>query len=143
VLPSPAFRTKRRRIPMPDYGFTKTLDEPFDSVMERTKQELQKEGFGVLTSIDIREKFKEKLGIDFRKYVILGACNPPSAHQAITIEENIGLLLPCNVIVYEKDNKTVVSIIKPSVAMNMIQNEQLLEVARKVEQKLKKVFESI
>ena len=128
---------------MPEYGFTKTLDEPFDSVMERTKQELQKEGFGVLTSIDIREKFKEKLGIDFRKYVILGACNPPSAHQAITIEENIGLLLPCNVIVYEKDDKTVVSIIKPSVAMNMIQNEQLLEVARKVEQKLKKVFESI
>jgi len=96
-----------------------------------------------LTSIDVREKFKEKLGIDFRKYVILGACNPPSAHQAITIEENIGLLLPCNVIVYEKDDKTVVSIIKPSVAMNMIQNEQLLEVARKVEQKLKKVFESI
>ena len=91
----------------------------------------------------MREKFKEKLGIDFRKYVILGACNPPSAHQAITIEENIGLLLPCNVIVYEKDDKTVVSIIKPSVAMNMIQNEQLLEVARKVEQKLKKVFESI
>jgi len=128
---------------MPEYGFTKTLDEPFDSVMERTKQELQKEGFGILTSIDVREKFKEKLGIDFRKYVILGACNPPSAHQAITIEENIGLLLPCNVIVYEKDDKTVVSIIKPSVAMNMIQNEQLLEVARKVEQKLKKVFESI
>ena len=96
-----------------------------------------------MTSIDVREKFKEKLGIDFRKYVILGACNPPSAHQAITIEENIGLLLPCNVIVYEKDDKTVVSIIKPSVAMNMIQNEQLLEVARKVEQKLKKVFESI
>ena len=128
---------------MPEYGVTKTLDDPFDSVMERTKQELQKEGFGVLTSIDIREKFKEKLGIDFRKYVILGACNPPSAHQAITIEENIGLLLPCNVIVYEKDDKTVVSIIKPSVAMNMIQNEQLLEVARKVEQKLKKVFESI
>jgi len=128
---------------MPEYGFTTTLAEPFDSVMERTKQELQKEGFGVLTSIDVREKFKEKLGIDFRKYVILGACNPPSAHQAITIEENIGLLLPCNVIVYEKDDKTVVSIIKPSVAMNMIQNEQLLEVARKVEQKLKKVFESI
>lgn len=128
---------------MLEYGFTKTVDEPFGSVVERAKQELQKEGFGVLTSIDIREKFKEKLGIDFRKYVILGACNPPSAHQAITIEENIGLLLPCNVIVYEKDDKTVLSIIKPSVAMNMIQNEQLLEIAHKVEQKLKKVFESI
>ena len=125
------------------YGFTKTVDEPFGSVVERAKQELQKEGFGVLTSIDIQEKFKEKLGIDFHKYVILGACNPPFAHQAITIEEDIGLMLPCNVIVYEKDEKTVLSIIKPSVAMNMIQNKQLLEVARKVEQKLKKVFESI
>jgi uncharacterized protein (DUF302 family) len=125
------------------YGFTKTVDEPFDRVVERTKQELQKEGFGVLTSIDLREKFKEKLGIDFRKYVILGACNPPFAHQAITIEENIGLMLPCNVIVYEKDGKTAVSIIRPTVAMSMIQDEQLLEVARKVEQKLKRVFESI
>ena len=125
------------------YGFTKIVGEPFDHVVERTKQELQKEGFGVLTSIDLREKFKEKLGIDFRKYVILGACNPPFAHQAITIEENIGLMLPCNVIVYEKDGKTAVSIIKPTVAMSMIQDEQLLEVAQKVEQKLKKVFESI
>jgi uncharacterized protein (DUF302 family) len=128
---------------MLEYGFSKTLDDPFDSVMERTKQELQKEGFGVLTSIDVREKFMEKLGIDFRKYVILGACNPPSAHKAIMIEENIGLLLPCNVIVYEKDSKTVVSIIKPTMAMNMIRNEQLLEIARNVEKKLRKVFESI
>lgn len=125
------------------YGFTKTVSEPFDRVVERTKQELQKEGFGVLTSIDLREKFKEKLGIEFRKYVILGACNPPFAHQAIAIEENIGLMLPCNVVVYEKDGKTAVSIIKPTVAMSMIQDEQLLEVAQKVEQKLKKVFESI
>jgi uncharacterized protein (DUF302 family) len=125
------------------YGFTKTVGEPFDRVVERTKQELQREGFGVLTSIDLREKFKEKLGIDFRKYVILGACNPPFAHQAITIEENIGLMLPCNVVVYEKDGKTAVSIIKPTVAMSVIQDERLLEVAQKVEQKLKKVFESI
>jgi uncharacterized protein (DUF302 family) len=125
------------------YGFTKIVDETFVSVLERTKLELQKEGFGVLTSIDVREKFKEKLGIDFRKYVILGACNPPFAHQAITIEENIGLMLPCNVIVYEKDGKTAVSMIKPTVAMSMIQDERLLEVARKVELKLKKVFESI
>jgi uncharacterized protein (DUF302 family) len=125
------------------YGFTKTIGEPFDGVLERTKRELQKEGFGVLTSIDLKEKFKEKLGIDFHRYVILGACNPPFAHQAIAIEQDIGLMLPCNVAVYEKDGKTVVSIIKPTVAMSAIQNERLLEVANKVEEKLKKVFESI
>jgi len=69
----------------------------------------------------MREKFKEKLGIDFHKYVILGACNPPSAHQAITLEQNIGLMLPCNVVVYEKDGKTVVSIIKPTVAIRLLE----------------------
>jgi uncharacterized protein (DUF302 family) len=124
-------------------GFTKSIDKPFEVVVEKIKQELQKEGFGVLTSIDLREKFKEKLGIDFHKYVILGACNPPFAHKAVTIEKDIGLMLPCNVVVYEKDGKTVVSIIKPTVAMSAIENEKLLDVAQSVEQKLKKVFESI
>jgi uncharacterized protein (DUF302 family) len=125
------------------YGFTKSIDKTFEVVVEKIKQELQKEGFGVLTSIDLREKFKEKLGIDFHKYVILGACNPPFAHKAVTIEKDIGLMLPCNVVVYEKDGKTVVSIIKPTVAMSAIENEKLLDVAQSVEQKLKKVFESI
>ena len=106
-------------------------------------EELKKEGFGVLTEIDIQAKLKEKLGIDFKKYVILGACNPPSAHQAILAEEDIGLMLPCNVIVYEKGNKTVLSIIRPKVAMQMIANPALQSIAENVEVKLKKVFDAV
>ena len=90
---------------MINYGFTKELDAPFERVRESAIEELKKEGFGILTEIDVRAKFKEKLGIEFRKYVILGACNPPNAHKAILAEENVGLMLPCNVIVYEKGGK--------------------------------------
>ena len=125
------------------YGFTKELDISFDKVKELVVEELKKEGFGVLTEIDIQAKLKEKLGIDFKKYVILGACNPPSAHQAILAEEDIGLMLPCNVIVYEKGNKTVLSIIRPKVAMQMIANPALQSIAENVEVKLKKVFDAV
>jgi len=125
------------------YGFTKIIDRPFETVLETTKDELQKEGFGILTTIDLQEKFKEKLGIDFQKYVILGACNPPSAHKAIQSEKNIGLMLPCNVVVYEKEGKTAVAVIKPTVAMQMVENENLEEIAVTIEQKLKRVFEAI
>jgi uncharacterized protein (DUF302 family) len=125
------------------YGFSKVISETYENVLERMKEELQKEGFGILTSIDLKDKFKEKLEIDFKKYIILGACNPPSAYKALQFEEDIGLMLPCNVIVYEKDGKTGVSIIKPTIAMQMIDNEQLSEIANHVEQKLKKVFEAI
>jgi len=125
------------------YGFTKEIDTPFEEAVEAVSEELKKEGFGILTKIDVKEKFKEKLGIDFKKYVILGACNPPSAHEAILAEENIGLLLPCNVIVYERENKTVISIIKPTVAMEVVDNEELKQIAEKVEIKLRIVFDSI
>lgn len=128
---------------MINYGFTKELNLPFEEVIEIITEELAKEGFGVLTKIDVKEKFKEKIDIDFKKYVILGACNPPSAHRAILAEENIGLMLPCNVIIYEKGNNTVISIIKPTVAMEMINNENLRQIAAMVETKLKKVFDSI
>jgi len=128
---------------MINYGFTKELNLPFEKVVEIATGELKKEGFGILTTIDVKEKFKEKLGIDFSKYVILGACNPANAHKAILAEENIGLMLPCNVIVYEKGDKTTVAIIKPTAAMGMIDNEKLKEVASKVEQQLEKVFDSI
>ena len=128
---------------MINYGFTKELNVPFEKVVETVIQELKNEGFGVLTKIDVKEKFKEKLGIDFTKYVILGACNPANAHEAILAEENIGLMLPCNVIVYEKEKGVVVSIVKPTVAMEMIDNEGLKQLAIQVEQKLKKVFDSI
>jgi uncharacterized protein (DUF302 family) len=128
---------------MINYGFTKELDIPFEKAIEVVSDELKKEGFGILTRIDAKEKFKEKLGIDFKKYVILGACNPSSAHKAIIAEEDIGLLLPCNVIVYEKGSSTAISIIKPTIAMKMVGNEELREIAESVETKLKKVFDSI
>jgi len=128
---------------MINYGFTKELNRSFEKVVETVIQELKNEGFGILTKIDIKEKFKEKLGIDFNKYVILGACNPANAHEAILAEENIGLMLPCNVIVYEKEKGVVVSIIKPTVAMEMIGNKGLKQLAIQVEQQLKKAFDSI
>ena len=128
---------------MIDYGFTKELDISFENAIEAVTEALKKEGFGVLTKIDTKEKFKEKLGIDFKKYTILGACSPKSAHKAILAEENIGLMLPCNVIVYEKEGKTVVSVIRPSVAMGMIENDELREIASSVEVQLQRVFDSV
>ena len=128
---------------MIDYGFTKEVDMPFEVAIEVVTEELKKEGFGILTKIDVKEKFKEKLGIEFKKYVILGACHPPSAHKAILAEENIGLMLPCNVIVFEKEKKTAISFIRPTATMGMIVNEELRHIAEEVEMKLKDVFDSI
>ena len=128
---------------MINYGFVKEVGMDFEQAVEQVTEALKKAGFGVLTTINIREKLKEKLGIDFKKYVILGACNPAMAHQAIEAEENIGLMLPCNVIVYEKDGQTVVAAIKPTVAMEMITNAKLSWIAVDVEAKLKEVIDSI
>ena len=125
------------------YGFTKEIDKSFEDTVNLVSDELKKEGFGILTKIDIKDKFKEKLGIDFKKYVILGACNPPKAHEAILAEENIGLMLPCNVIVYEKENHSIVSIIKPTMAMGMIDNDTLKLIAENVENKLENVVNAI
>ena len=128
---------------MINYGFTKELDIPYETVITQVREALKKEGFGVLTEIDVKEKMKEKLSLDFRKYIILGACNPLNAHQAILAEENIGLMLPCNVIIYERGNKIVLSIIRPMVAMQMIANPALRSIAENVEVKLKKVFDAV
>ncbi len=128
---------------MINYGFTKELDTGFEQAVKMVTENLEEAGFGILTTIDVKEKFRKKLGIDFRNYVILGACNPASAHKAIEAEENIGLMLPCNVIVYEKDGKTVVSAIKPSIAMKMIDNPELSGIAADVESKLKQVIDNI
>lgn len=128
---------------MIEYGFVKELDKPFDEVWEELPAEFNKEGFGVLTRIDIQEKLKEKLGIDFKRYMIFGVCNPPNAHKALSIEENIGLMLPCNAIVYEKEGKTVFAVIKPTVSMVAVKNDALLPVAKEVEEKLKRVFDAI
>jgi len=128
---------------MIDYGFTKEIDTSFEETLDKVTNELKKEGFGILTQINVSEKFREKLGIDFKKYMILGACDPPSAHKAILAEENIGLMLPCNVVIFEKQDKTVVSVIKPKAAMKMIGNAELEQIASVIEKKLKKVFDSI
>jgi len=128
---------------MINYGFTKELDIPYETAIERVKDALKKEGFGVLTEIDIQQRIKEKLGLDMKKYVILGACNPPNAYKAILVEENIGLMLPCNVIVYEKGSKTVLSFVRPTVAMQMVDNAELQKVAEAVEGKLKRAFDAV
>jgi uncharacterized protein (DUF302 family) len=128
---------------MINYGFTKELNIPYGKVVEQVRETLKKEEFGILTEIDIKQKMKEKLGIEMNKYIILGACNPPNAYKAILAEENIGLMLPCNVIVYEKGNKTVLSVIRPTVAMQMINNKELQKAAETVEEQLEKVFDAI
>jgi uncharacterized protein (DUF302 family) len=128
---------------MINYGFTKKMDIPYEKVIEQAREALKKEGFGILTEIDVREKMKEKLGVDMKKYIILGACNPQNAYKAILAEENIGLMLPCNVIVYENGSKTVLSVIRPTVAMRMVDNAELQKVAEEVEAQLKKAFDAI
>lgn len=122
------------------YGFKKETSLSYEKAIEHVKEKLKNEGFGVLTEIDVKATFKKKLDVDFDKYVILGACNPQFAYQALQAETDIGLLLPCNVIVYEKDNKTVISIIKPSVAMQMVENSDLEKVAGEVDEKLERVI---
>jgi uncharacterized protein (DUF302 family) len=125
------------------YGLTKELNIPYETVIEQVREALKNQGFGILTEIDVREKMKEKLGLDMNKYIILGACNPANAYKAILAEENIGLMLPCNVIVYEKGSKTVLSVIRPTVAMQMIENSELQILAEAVEGQLKKSFDAI
>jgi len=128
---------------MVNYGFTKELNIPYGTAIERVKDALKKEGFGVLTEIDVQKKMKEKLDVDMSKYIILAACNPANAYRAILTEENIGLMLPCNVIVYEKGGKTMLSFIRPTVAMQMVDNAELQKVSEEVEGKLKKAFDAV
>jgi len=128
---------------MIDYGFVRELDVDFDAAVEMVRERLREEGFGVLTSIDVQEKLREKLGIEFERYVILGACDPASAHKALLAEENIGLMLPCNVIVYESHGRTRVAAVRPTVAMQMIDNLDLKRIAKDVERRLKHVMESL
>lgn len=128
---------------MPDYSFSKEIKLSFNDALKVVPDELKKEGFGVLTEIDVRETMKKKLDIDFPNYKILGACNPPFAHKALQAETEIGVLLPCNVVLYEKDGSTVLSVMKPTSAMGMVENDQLKDVALEVEKKLKKVFDSV
>ena len=129
---------------MTTYYFNKTLDLPFEKAIERVIEELKKEGFGVLTEIDIQTTLKKKLDVDFRPYRILGACNPPFAHQALQAEKNIGLMLPCNLIVQDAgEGRTDVAAIDPLVAMSRVENPDLEPVAKEVRSKLQRVIENL
>jgi uncharacterized protein (DUF302 family) len=116
---------------------------PYEEAVEKVKYELKKEGFGVLTEIDVKATLKQKLNVDFGKYIILGACNPPFAYQALQAEKDIGLLMPCNVIVYEDRGKTSIAAIRPSLSMTLTGNSNLAEIASQVESKLKKALDSV
>ncbi len=126
-----------------NYSIKKESKYSFDETVEKTIASLAKEGFGVLTQIDVKKTLKDKIGVDFKRYVILGACNPTSAHQALLVEEELGLFLPCNVLVYENDDgKIFVSAVRPTIAMQMIKNDALLVIAESIEEKLQKVIDS-
>jgi len=126
------------------YSFSKKVVLSYEKTIEKVTEELKKEGFGVLTEIDVKETLKKKLNVDFKKYKILGACNPPYAHQALQNEEQIGLMLPCNVIVYETDDgQTVVAAIDPVASMQAVHNPKLEKIAVEVQSKLKKVIDSV
>lgn len=126
------------------YYFGKTLDMDFDDALAYVTEELKKEGFGVLTEIDVRSTLKQKLNVDFRNYRILGTCNPPFAYQALQSEDKIGTMLPCNVIVQEvADGRVEVAAVDPIASMMAVSNDELGAVAGQVQAKLKKVIENL
>lgn len=129
----------------PSYGLTRELPNlAYETAIERTIEALKTEGFGILTRIDVNDVFKARLDIDFRKYVILGACNPKLAHQALTAEPWIGLLLPCNVVVTEADGGgSLVSIASPKTMFSIVPNPAAAPLASDVEQRLTRVLERI
>lgn len=125
------------------YGISKVVDLSYEEAVNKVTEELKKEGFGVLTAIDVKETLKKKLNVDFDKYIILGACNPPYAYKALQAEYELGLILPCNVIVYEKDGKVTVSAFDPMVMSQMVDNPKLKEIAVEVREKLERVIQNV
>jgi uncharacterized protein (DUF302 family) len=127
------------------YYFNKTLKgKSFDEAIDLVTNELKKEGFGVLTEIDVKATLKKKLDVDFKKYVILGACNPQFAHQALLNEDKIGVFLPCNVIVEEHENGEIeVSAVDPAASMQAVSNNKLTEISGEVQTKLKRVIDNL
>jgi uncharacterized protein (DUF302 family) len=125
------------------YHLTKTTRRPFDEAIATVKRALADQGFGVLTEIDVRSTLANKLGVDFRPYKILGACNPSFAHRALELEDKVGTMLPCNVIVQEKDGRVEVSAVDPIASMQAIDNPALADIARQVRDRLAKVIDAV
>jgi len=127
-----------------DLAFTAVLKTSYEEAVSRVTEALKEEGFGVLTEIDVKSTLKKTLDVDFRKYVILGACNPPYAYRTLQTDLNVGLFLPCNVIVYETDDKKVcVSAFNPMSALGVLKNENLEKIGEEVSEKLKRVIEKV
>ncbi|OGP92319.1 MAG: hypothetical protein A2Z19_03030 [Deltaproteobacteria bacterium RBG_16_54_18] len=126
------------------YAFSTLLDSSYEDAIAKVRDALKEEGFGVLTEIDVKETLKKKLDQEFRRYVILGACNPPYAYQALEADLDVGLLLPCNVIIYETDDKKAyVAAINPVSALEIIKSPELEKIARKVEEKMRRVVAKV
>jgi uncharacterized protein (DUF302 family) len=126
------------------YYFAKTLDAPFEDAVRRTIDALKSEGFGIITEIDVKDTFRKKIGVDFRNYRILGACNPTLAHEALELEDKVGAMLPCNVVVQDTGGgRTEVAAIDPVASMQAIENPRLKQAAERVQEKLKKVIDSL
>lgn len=126
------------------YYFSKTIDSSFEDAITKTKEALKQKGFGVLTEINVKDTLKKKLDVDFRKYVILGACNPQFAYKALQAENKIGVMLPCNVIVQELDSGDIeISAVDPISSMQAVENKDLAPIAEQVREKLKSVIESL
>ena len=127
-----------------EYGYRTTLNVPYEVAIEKTTTALKEEGFGVLTEIDVKATLKKKLDADFRRYIILGACNPKLAYQALQSELEIGLLLPCNVIIYETDEgQSVVSIVDPLSMLGVVESPQLDPIANEAQTRLRRVIETV
>jgi len=126
------------------YGYTRTLrGVDYDDALTRVTDALKKEGFGVLTSIDVKATLKQKLGVDFQRYVILGACNPQLAHQALSLDPGVGLLLPCNVVVSESPQGAVVQVMKPEAMLGLIQTKGIKPIADEADARLRRALEQV
>lgn len=126
-----------------NYAMSKTVDLPFEATLNKVTEELKKEGFGVLTTIDVKETLKKKLDVDFKRYVILGACNPQFAYKALQADEEIGLLLPCNVVLSDSEGKTNVSIFDPMIMTRIVGNETIQTLATEIRSRLERVLDGV
>lgn len=125
------------------YGYKKELNLPYDQAVAKAREALAGEGFGVLTEVDVKATLKKKLNVDFDDYIILGACNPPFAYQALQVIKDVGMMMPCNVVVYADKGKTFAEAVMPTVLMDLVRDDRLKPIAEQIEAKLKKAVDNI